>query len=460
VAELRPLHEWSGPPGTLVSWLPTPDTIAAVRSASPSTVPPSHEQEQHLRAYRACEAQQAEMARLMIFTWQEPGVCDMRTMTHAINAHVRAHDVYHSWFDECDGVITRRVVANPASLTLAAVPLGMTTASDWQAHVTSTPSPFAWGCFRFGVVQHAGSFTCFASIDHVCLDGSLIAMLCDHMQREYRAVLDGAAPSRALIRASYLDYCAAQRQRTAALTLSDPVVAAWLDVLHANGGRLPRSPLPLGEVPVRSLAEHVHVQLLDAAAADRFDAVCVATGVRGIGGVLACAALAEHALLGTHRYDVITPTTTRKTADHFTMSGWCVGVVPISLDLTGASFHDLALAAQRCFDARRPLADVPIERVFELARDVPTIDHGGAGGVMVSYMDTSLPPFTPQIGRTWDAVEGRVFINAGLAGQVALWVVRTPRGLHVTAAYPATNTARAAIATYLETFRHACRSAA
>ncbi len=456
MSDFRPLHEWNGPPGSLVVWRPTPDTWTAVREAATSPVPPSHEQEQHLWAYRACERQQSEMARLLIVTWQEPGLCDVRTMTQVLNAYLQHHDTYHSWFQEQDGVIQRRLVQEPGAIRLEAVDLGIASANEWQAHVASTPSPFDWDCFRFGIIQRPDSFTCFASIDHPHTDGSVAPLVWNGIQREYHARVNGDAATSGSSRASYLDYCAAQRQRTAVLTLADPAVAGWLEALHAEGGHLPRTPLDLGDVPSRSPAEHVTMDLLDAPAADRFDAACREVGARGLGGVLACAALAERSMLGTRRFGAVTPTTTRKTAEQFRMAGWCMGVVPISLDIADASFRELAAAAQRCFGERRPLADVPIERVFELARDVPGIDHTGAGAVMVSYMDTSLPPFTRKFSSKWDAARGQVFMNPGVAGQVALWFWRTPRGLGVSAAYPATATARASVAMYLHAIREAC----
>ena len=281
-------------------------------------------------------------------------------------------------------------------------------------------------------------------------------MVWNSIQREYHARVNGDVPANGLSRASYLDYCAAQRQRTAMLTLAGPAVAGWLEALRAEGGHLPRTPLDLGDVPQRSPAEHVTMDFLDAPAADRFGAACREVGARGLGGILACTAVAERALRGTRRFGAVTPTTTRKTAAQFRMAGWCMGVVPISLDIADASFRQLAAAAQRCLDERRPLADVPIERVFKLARDLPGIDHAEGGAAMVSDMDASLPPFTRKFSGPWDAARGQVFMNPGVAGQVALWFWRTPRELGVSAAYLATATARAFVATFLHAIREAC----
>lgn len=458
MADLRPLHEWTGPPGTLVAWLPAPETLDRVRDAASSDVPPSYQQEQHLRAYRACERDREELARLVIVTWQVPGTCNLGILDEVINAHVRRHDTYRSWFQYGDdGSIVRRVVEDAACLRLVAHHVGEVSDTEWRAHVSSTPSPFAWDCFRFGVVQHPDAFTFFGCVDHLHTDASLVTILFEEIHERYRALRDGAEPTPVAETGRYLDFCANQRQWTSTLTLADARVAAWIDFLHEHDGQLPRFPLPLGDMNDRCLAEHVTVDVLDAAGAARFESACVAAGGRVTGGLLACAAMTERALVGARRYSVVTPTNLRKTAADGNMSGWCTGVVPISIDVDGEAFGPIAVAAQRCFGRRRGLADVPIERVLELARPLPTIGASPAGGVMLSYMDTNLRPFKPEMGRGWHELNGHIFINPGVAGQVSLWFFRSPGGLSLTAAYPANDTARASMARYLNAIGDACR---
>ena len=35
-------------------------------------------------------------------SWDVPGQCDIRAMTYVINAHLRRHATYHSWFEYND----------------------------------------------------------------------------------------------------------------------------------------------------------------------------------------------------------------------------------------------------------------------------------------------------------------------------------------------------------------------
>lgn len=460
MADLRPLHDWSGAPAALTVWSPSEETAELVRQAPVSSVPPGFEQEQHLRAFRACEARHEDMARLLITVWEEDGRCDLRAMTQVINAHLRRHDTYHSWFEERDGAILRHAIADPEAIRMEPVSHGTADAANWRRHVKETPSPFQWDCFRFGILQRAGSFTCFAAIDHLHADATVIAFLMEEIHAAYRAVIDGEAPPRRLPAGRHLDYCASQRRRAAAMTLSDPGVAAWVDFLGRNGGRMPPFPLPLGVLEDRCLAEYLHAVILDDAGIAAFEAACEASGARVVGGLLAAAALTERSLAGTSRYSVVTPTTTRRTPEAFRTTGWCVGVVPIDFASGSGGFPDLAASAQHAFDSRLDLAAVPIERVLELAAALPAIRPVATGGVMLSYMDADLPPLSAHIARDWHRADGRVYINQGMAAQVALWFFRTERGLSLTAAFPANATARASMQRYAEAFAAVCREVA
>jgi mycolipenoyl-CoA---2-(long-chain-fatty acyl)-trehalose mycolipenoyltransferase / long-chain-acyl-CoA---trehalose acyltransferase len=460
VTDLRPLYNWSGPPATLTLWCPSAASIEGAKRAPVSPALPSYEQEQHLRAFRACEQRHEAMARLLVIVWDEPGRCDLRAMTHVVNAHVRRHDTYHSWFEERGEAIVRHVLTDSAAIQMEASTLGEVSAEDWQKHVIATPTPFAWDCFRFGLLQRANGFTCFASIDHLHADATVIAFLMTEIRSAYRAVLDGETPLQLGRPGSYLDYCTSQRQRAAMATLADLEVTQWIAFLHQNDGRMPCFGLPLGVLEDRYHAEYVHVDILDDAAMAAFESACDASGARAIGGLLACAALTERELTGRSRYSVVTPTTTRRSPQAFRTVGWCVGVVPIDFDVQERAFPELAFAAQCNFDERLCLANVPIERVLELAVGLPTIRSVATGGVMLSYMDANVPPLSAHIAREWYQANGRVYINQGMAAQVALWFFRTQRGLSLTVAYPANGTARASIHRYVEVLTSVCRGAA
>ncbi len=106
------------------------------------------------------------------------------------------------------------------------------------------------------------------------------------------------------------------------------------------------------------------------------------------------------------------------------------------------------------------LAGVPIERVLDLAAELPLIRPAATGGVMLSYSDMSRPPFSRRVLHDWHQTDGRIYFNQGMAAQVAIWLFKTGRGLTLTAAYPDNATAAASMRRYAETFRTMCRRVA
>jgi len=420
-----------------------------------SEVPPSYQQEQHIRTYRAHSANELEMARLLIPSWNIPGRCDIRAMTFVINSYLRRHDTYHSWFafageDGAADTVVRHSVANPSDIAFVPTKHGEVTASQWRETILETPSPLQWDCFRFGVIQRADHFTLYACIDHVHADAMFVVPLFVELHTNYLALVEGGAPIKLPEAGRYVDYCLRQRRAAADLTLESRDVQEWIDFLLRCGGTMPKFPLPLGDPDVPCTGDLITVRLMDAHDSDRFEAVCAQAGVRFLGGAFACAALAERELAGIDTYHVITPTTTRSTPAEFNTTGWFTGIVPISIDVAGKSFTEVAQAGQAAFDASLNLANVPIERVFELASDVAGIRPPEPGVPMLSYLDTGLPPLNPVVMGQWHALNGTLYTDLGAAKQIGMWVNRRDTGTTITVAYPDNPVARESVAQYVD----------
>lgn len=458
---LTAIHDWVDAPGSVVSWGPSPGCLAKVEQAPVSGVPASYQQEQHIRTYRAHSANGMEMARLLIPAWNIPGRCDIRAMSYVINAYLRRHDTYHSWFEfDGDDRLVRHAVENPTDIQFVATKHGEMNAAQWRAHILDTPAPLQWDCFRFGMIQRADHFTFFASIDHVHADAMFVVALFDEIYQNYSALVEGGAPIKRPEPGRYLDYCARQREYTSGLTLESPDVAEWLTFLRRNNGTLPTFPLPLGDPDVHCTGDLITVRLMDSHDSDRFESVCAASGVRFVGGVFACAAIAERELSGVDTYQVITPTTTRSTPAEFMTTGWFTGIVPISVPVEGMSFNEVARAAQAAFDSGMHLANVPIERVLELAESVPGIRKPGPGVPMLSYLDIGLPPLNPVVMGQWQNRNGVLYTNLGAANQIGMWVNRRDTGTTVTVAYPDNAIARESVAQYVHLMKMVCLRAA
>jgi hypothetical protein len=451
VVALTAIHDWVDAPGSVVSWGPSPGCLAKVAQAPVRAVPASYQQEQHIRTYREHSANGLEMARLLIPAWNIPGRCDIRAMTYVINSYLRRHDTYHSWFDfdEQDRVV-RHAVVNPADIQFVATKNGEMNAAQWRKHILETPSPLQWDCFRFGVIQRADHFTFYASIDHIHADAMFMVALFVEIYQNYSALGEGGAPIKLPDPGRYLDYCTRQREYTSALTLESPAVLEWLDFLRRNGGTLPTFPLPLEGSDIPCTGDLITVKLMDSHDSDRFEAVCAQSGVRFIGGVFACAAIAERELAGVDVYQVITPTTTRSSPAEFMTTGWFTGIVPISVPVEGMSYNQVARAAQAAFDSGMHLANVPIERVLELAASVPGIRKPGPGVPMLSYLDIGLPPLNPVVMGQWQDRNGTLYTDLGAANQIGMWVNRRDTGTTVTVAYPDNAVARESVAQYVD----------
>ncbi|OAN28594.1 condensation domain-containing protein [Mycolicibacterium iranicum] len=451
---LRSIHDWVGEPGRVVSWHPSPATTAKMCDAPASSVPISYQQEQHIRTFRRRKAAGADMARLNIPAWDMPGQCDLRAMSHVLNAYLRRHDTYHSRFEVTDDdAIVRRTLKNPRDLKFVPTEHGDMTAAQWRSHILATPDPLQWDCFHFGVIQRKDHFTFYISVDHVHTDALFMCLVLVEIHLMYLTLVNGGAPVGLHEAGSYDDYCVKQRRFTSALTLESPHVRKWIQFAERNDGAMPQFPLPLGDLSQPCGGDMMVMQLLDARQSNSFDAACTSEGVRFSGGVLACAALVDHEFTGTPVYYGITPTTTRSTPAEFMTTGWFTGLVPFTVPVNAGSFGETARSAQASFDANVDLAHVPFDRVLELADGRFGLRGAGPGVQMVSYLDAGLPPLSPAIIAEWERMNGKIYCDSRSADQIGIWVNRTERETVVTVAFPDNPVARKSVQRYLNVMK-------
>jgi hypothetical protein len=372
-------------------------------------------------------------------------------MTYVINAHLRRHDTYRSWFEYQDAEhIVRRTICDPADIEFFPTVHGEMTSAEWQAHVLATADPLHWDCFRFGLIQYADRFTFHVSIDHVHVDPMIIGVIFLEIHMMYAALAAGEAPLELPAPGSYDDYCVRQHEYTSALTLESPQVRAWIQFAEDNNGTLPGFPLPVGDPSVPCAGELMTVQLMDQQQADRFESACMAAGARFSGGVFACAALAEHELTGAETYYGITPTDTRSTPAEFMTTGWFVGLIPVTVPVAATSFGDTVRAAQASFDSNIDLANVPFDRVLELA---PWLKTPPAGTPMLSYLDAGIPPLSSVTSCQWDELNPRVFAEGRASHRLCMWVNRLKQETTVTVVFPNNPVARESVTRYVEAMK-------
>lgn len=442
--KVKSVHDWIPDPGSVVSWGPSPATLAKVAAAPIDPTPASYMQAEHLRSWHEFAAQGVEMSRLAIATWEIPGQCDIRAMTHVINAHLRRHDTYHSWFDYIDGdTIVRHTVDNPAAIKFVPTEHGDMTPAQWQHLASATPSPLQWDSFRFMIIQHAGHFTFCVSIDHINVDATFPSVLLPEVHMMYAALVNGGAPIALPKAGSYLDYCRRQDRYLSSLTVESPEVKAWIDYFESNSGTLPECPVSLGDGS--GICNFASTTLLDDKQTAAFESVCVEAGSRFSGGVFACAALVEHELTGADTYYGYVVTDIRTTPEDFMTSGWITGFVPITVPV-GSSFDETVRVAQASFDSGRELAKVPVGRVLQLA---PWLRRPERRVPLLFHIDLGIPPFSALVTEKLEGLNARIYQDGGAPAQFDIRVTRLENETRAVVMYPDNPVARASVTEFL-----------
>ncbi|QUR69520.1 condensation domain-containing protein [Mycobacterium spongiae] len=450
------IAQWTLSPGLVTSWHPTTASCEKARQAPVSSVPVSYMQTQHLRGYYERTAAGLDYSRQIIATCEVPGTCDIDAMTYGLNAYLRRHDTYRSWFDYAGaGDITRHTISNPADIEFTPTDHGEMTIDEVHNHVVAIPNPLQWGCFTFGIIQAESHFTFYASIDHVHGDATLIGATMLEAHGQYAALTGGGEPLALPDAGSFDDYCDRERRYTSGLTADSPEVRAWIDFAENNNGSLPDFPLPLGNPMEPTAGDMVMEPLMDAEQTARFESACAAAGARFVGGLFACQALVEHEFTGAVTYYGLTPRDTRRTSENFMTQGWFTGLVPITVPIAAASFSDAAWAAQVSFDANLDLAKVPYYRVLELApwlqRPRPNFPvsnflHGGAAPLNAVLAAAELG-YANNIG---------IYSDGRYSYQLTIYVFRYEEGTAMAVMFPDNPVAQKSVARYMAAMKSVC----
>ncbi|MEY8013688.1 condensation domain-containing protein [Mycobacterium servetii] len=449
--DVSAVGDWDPAPGSLVSWHPSSAARAKALDAPVSALPPSYIQARHLRSFCEQAARGLDHSRLLIASVDVAGRCDLRAMSYVINAHLRRHDTYRSWFDYHDADhIVRHTIADAADIEFVPTRHGAMTSPQLREHIVATPGPLHWDCFSFGVIQRAEGFTFYASVDHLHADGQFVGVGLMEFQTMYDALVSGGPPVGLPPAGSYADFCVRQRAYTSALTPESPEVAAWIDFAEANGGTFPAFPLPLGDRSVPCGGELHSVTLMGAEQTARFDAACTAAGARFVGGMFACIALALYELTGAPTYFGLTPRDTRSTEADFRTQGWYTGLIPI-IAPAAASFGAAARAAQASFDAGGDLARVPFERVVELA---PSLIRPQPLFALVNFFDAQVSPLS-MLTKMFEGLDVGAHSDGRLTYPLNTMVGRFDETA-ASVLFPANPVARESVSRYLAAVRSVC----
>jgi hypothetical protein len=447
------LDEWSLQPGSVTSWHPTPASVDNARRAPLSPVPVSYMQGQHLRNYCRRSAAGLTFSRQIIASCDVAGQCDIAAMDHAVNAYLRRHDTFRSWFREAeDGEFLRHAIEDPADIEFVPIDHGHMTVEEIYAHVVDIPSPLEWGCFTFGVIQNDDHFSFFASMDHVHGDATLIGTTMIEANGMYSALSAGGAALALPDAGSYDAFCVREREYTAELTSDSPGVQAWIDFAENNSDGFPEFPLPLGNPDESTRSTMTSQVLMDPAQTERFESACGAAGARFVGGLFACLAQVEHELSGALTYYGLTPRDSRSASDNFMTQGWFTGLIPIVVPIGAASFSDAAWAAQRSFDSGLDMARVPYYRVLELA---PWLNWPQPNFPVSNFLHGGAAPLNAILaaGEMGLADNIGIYPDGRYSYQLTIYLFRYGEGTVMATMHPDNPVAKKSVERYMSTMR-------
>jgi mycolipenoyl-CoA---2-(long-chain-fatty acyl)-trehalose mycolipenoyltransferase / long-chain-acyl-CoA---trehalose acyltransferase len=442
-------NEWAPDPGSVVCWHPSLTSLSKVQQAPISAAPASPQQARHLRNFRDHANRGADMSRLCIGSWDMPGQCDLRVLSYVINTHLRRHDTYHSWFEFTDAnQIVRHRLRDPSDIQLVPIKHGEMTLAAWREHILATPSPLQWDCFRFAIIQRADHFTFCFSIDHLYIDAQFIGAVRLEFYLMYTALLAGGPPISLPTPGSYEKYSVRQHRYTSALTLDSPQVRAWVDFFESNDGTLPELPVSLGDGS--GSCDLMFVRVMDERQTAAFESACISAGARFSGGVFASAALTQYELTGAETYYGLIAHDTRSTPAEFMTIGWFTGFVPITIPVNAASFSDTVRAAQDSFDSGKALANVPFNRVLELA---PWLSMPHRRVPLLFHLDASSPPLSTIVNSHWNESNIKIYHDGGVPARFDLRVNRYEKETQVIVFFPDNPIARESVTRYVETLK-------
>ena len=445
------VHDWEPGEGSIVMWQPTPGSRAKAKQAPVVAAPPSSMQAGHLRGYVEFGDRGLDYSRLVMGSWEIPGKCDIRTMTHVINAHLRRHETYRSWFEYKDAKnILRHKINNPRDIQLAPVQHGQMTQPQWRDLVLSTPNPLQWDCFRFGLIQHENRCTLFAIVDHLHCDPALVSSLYVEILTNYNALVAGKPPVEMPSTASHEDFCSRERALADAATVDSPAVRKWIEFAEANGGAMPDFPLPLGDQSIPCGGDMMVVPLMNPEQTARFEDGCIAAGARFSGGLFACAALAHYELTGQETYYGLTPVDKRSSPEEYMTMGWFTGIIPFTVPIDPNSFEATAHATQASFDENIDLANVPYDRVLELA---PWLKRFGRQFTMMNYMDAGLPPLSAVVATALKGSNATAYNDGRSPAYMYMSVIRLFDEVSLMISFPNNPVARDSMTCYGEVIK-------
>ena len=412
------------PPGRLHSY-----AVPVLRTERP--LPVSFDQERHV-------GQGDRPGSWMAISFRMPGATRAELGT-AWDAVVARHGTLRTVFADEDGVRLYEGEAQPGSWRAHPVP--DTAAAAVREIFDAECRPYAPGSYRLCVVEPEGdSPVVVIGADHSHVDMWSLLVLGRDLGEAVQAVQEGSEPHLAPVDAFAAHTAALEGMPPAPAEVND----RWQRLLEAEGGEMPRFPLPLGDlsVPHPEVVE-VH-DVLDATGVARFTRAADRHGVRVTALALGVLTEVSQRLAGAPLRAVF-PVHSRHDERWLDAVGWFITNAVI--ECTDPDPRACAADVKRALQ----LGSFPLAPIFAPRGGMPNTP----GMFAVSWLDTRrLPVAVPA-----DADAHWVSAVIRTDG-VMIWFVVGDAGLHLRCRYPDTPQARESVGRWLDAVEEGVRNAA
>lgn len=427
--EYTELSAYDVPPGEVTAWIPTAEPSAWVDDDRRL----SHNHELHLDT--------AEAGSWIGSIMRLHGQLDTEALGLALRAWIGRHEALRGTVEETAAGRRRRAVA-AADVSVTTTVLGRFDGEDARGCISDFLAdhidPSAWPHVVFATVADADGFTLVFGADHGVMDAYSQLLWFEEIASLYERALAGEpfAGLAVATTGSHIDHAAEERVTGEAMSLESESVRVWRDWLTGPDGRLRFADFPVtgitdvpasaSPLPQASLSQW----LSDPRQARALGELCKGAGVSFQAGMMGAMAYVLRAQHGVERMRFVAPMHTRYTAEHAAAVGWYVGLVPITLDITGAqTLPEVAARVQASLAAAKPLVPQPFARVADL------LGVDDAPHFVVTFVDTRFISGAERWNE-WDARTLRAPVRAD--DEVYLWLVRDRDGLNVSTRYPET----------------------
>lgn len=364
-------------------------------------------------------------------------------LRRALTTWTSRHETFRSTVSadgtESDGSVrlSRSTVAADAVDVVPRVVGRRRSGSDVHDHVVSffgrTLSPFRWPHCLVATVddilvtdEPGEKFLLVFGADHSVMDAYSMLLAVSELRRLYEFEVHGRDP-RLAETASHVDFSVLDRRTGDGLTVDHEVVQTWSSFLGETG--FPRFPLDVStDRPCAARQSSLSTDILSADLTDDLARLSRSDGASMTAALVGAMTLATRDLTGTRRLRFAMPMHTRFEPRFAESIGWYVGVVPVDVHIDPQSdFTDALHRAVAGLDAVKGYARQPYSKVARL------LGIDSVPQFVVSYLDLRHTPDA----ESWPLWNTRTLRSATASrDEVYLWILRTPRGLNVSARFP------------------------